>query len=410
MMPPRVLLVGYNGANNTGAEALLLADLADVRAVFGEAAHVTVPTLNEGNLRRYLHETPFLRIAGIPPVYVRAFRRLVREHDLILLVEGSSYMDSWTSALLWAYLWVTRCAHAMGKPCLAYAVDAGELRPLNRRLVRREASKTDLIVVRAEAAAERLRAWGVNAPIEVTADNALTFQPDPADADILYRLWPEAAAPIVGICPVNFHLWPVVVRPWGKKDDCYRWPYYFSHSPERTRAAADLAAGYATLADDLVARHGAAIALIAMEQLDEPIARQIHERMAHPDQARLFSSREYDASQMTSLLRSLDLLVTSRYHAAILSLAAQTPQVAVGHDLRLKSLYQELGLHDSFFLDPHAGDLWCGLRGCVEQLLEHPECVRETLRRGYEEHLAKARRNRELLRAFATSHGWGGAS
>ena len=33
--PPKVLLVGYNGANNTGAEALLLADIEDVRAVLG---------------------------------------------------------------------------------------------------------------------------------------------------------------------------------------------------------------------------------------------------------------------------------------------------------------------------------------------------------------------------------------
>ena len=31
----RVLLLGYSGANNTGAEALLLADIEDVRAVLG---------------------------------------------------------------------------------------------------------------------------------------------------------------------------------------------------------------------------------------------------------------------------------------------------------------------------------------------------------------------------------------
>ena len=30
---PKVLLVGYSGANNTGAKALLLADIEDIRAV-----------------------------------------------------------------------------------------------------------------------------------------------------------------------------------------------------------------------------------------------------------------------------------------------------------------------------------------------------------------------------------------
>ena len=92
-----------------------------------------------------------------------------------MLVEGSSYMDTWTSALLWAYLWATHCAHRFGKPCLAYAVDAGKLSSFNQHLVCREASKTCLIITHAQAAAERLRACGITAPIEVTADNALTF-------------------------------------------------------------------------------------------------------------------------------------------------------------------------------------------------------------------------------------------
>src|SRR5579864_9146875 len=69
---PRVLLFGYNGANNTGAEALLLADIEDVRAVLGPDAVITVPTLNEANLRRYLKEGSGLRIAHIPAVYFRA--------------------------------------------------------------------------------------------------------------------------------------------------------------------------------------------------------------------------------------------------------------------------------------------------------------------------------------------------
>ena len=181
---PKVLLIGYNGATNTGAEALLQADIADLRATLGPDAILTVPTLNERNLRRYLADAPNLRIVSLPPIFLRTVRRLVRENDLVVLVEGSTYMDTWTSALLWLFLWASHCADAAGKPCLAYAVDAGELRsPLNRRLVRHEASRTDLIVVRSAAASKRLRRWGVTAPIEVTADNAFTFRPDIGDGD-----------------------------------------------------------------------------------------------------------------------------------------------------------------------------------------------------------------------------------
>ena len=47
----KVLLVGYSGANNTGAEALLLADIEDMRTVFGPDVRITSPAINPANLR-----------------------------------------------------------------------------------------------------------------------------------------------------------------------------------------------------------------------------------------------------------------------------------------------------------------------------------------------------------------------
>jgi polysaccharide pyruvyl transferase WcaK-like protein len=407
MRAPTVLLVGYNGANNTGAEALLQADIADLRAVLGPDARLTVPTLNAANLRRYLQPGPTLRISPIPTIFFPAVRRLVREHDLVVLVEGSAYMDTWTPALLWYFLWASRCAAAAGRPCLAYAVDAGQLNRLDRWLTRRVASRTDLIVTRAAAAAERLRSWGVTAPVTATADNAFNFAPDQADAAWLRAAWPEGSH-AVGLALVDFSRFPVVVRPWGRREDRYRWPYYFAHSPARRRAGAALAGGYAALVDRIVAGHGRPVALIAMEELDEPLARAVQARMRHPARARVFSAGEHDASRMTTLLRSLDLLVTSRYHAAVLSMAAAVPQVAVGHDLRLLSLYQELGLAGELFVGGGSGpEMFAAVEARVEWLLADPAPVRAALRHGHETHVAAARRNRELLRAFALRHGRG---
>jgi polysaccharide pyruvyl transferase WcaK-like protein len=404
---PRVLLVGYNGANNTGAEALLLADIEDVRAVLGPQAVITIPAINPPNLRRYIKETPNLRIAPMPSIFFPALRRLVFENDLIMLVEGSTYMDTSTSALLWAYLWATRCAYDMGKPCLAYAVDAGEIKSaFNRRLVRSEASKTSLIITRSAAAAERLRSFGVTAPLEVTADNALNFHPDPADAGLLSRAWPEAGPNVVGMALVDLFVWPVVMKPWGPKEDCYKWPYYFSRSPERADATETLARSYAALADDLIARHGRSVALIGMETMDEALLRKVHGYMAHPDRARFFCSSEYNVSQMVSILRSLELLLTSRYHGCVLSLAAQVPQIAVGLDLRLKTIYREMGLFEDFCVEPNTPDLYAGLLARAERLLENPPGVRDALRRGYEKHRSDAQRNRSLLRDFVWVRGW----
>jgi polysaccharide pyruvyl transferase WcaK-like protein len=78
------------------------------------------------------------------------------------------------------------------------------------------------------------------------------------------------------------------------------------------------------------------------------MARKVHSRMACADRARISSSREYAASKMTGILCGLDLLVTARYRACVLSMAAQVPQIALSHDLRLESIYAELMLQDLF--------------------------------------------------------------
>jgi polysaccharide pyruvyl transferase WcaK-like protein len=401
---PRVLAIGYSGANNTGAEALLLADVEDLRAVLGPKASITVPSLNVGNLRRYLREGSGLSIVRMPYVFPATVWRLVRQHDVLVLVEGSTFMDTWGSPLLWYFLWAARCARRAGKPCLAYAVDAGDLCAQNRRLTGRIASRMDLIVVRAKAAAERLRACKVTAPIEVTADNALTFVPNPAELDRARASWPEATR-VVGLAVVNFHLFPVGLRPFARKAYRYQWPYAFSRSPERSRAAAALASAYAELADWIIDEHGRSVALLCMEELDGPFAAAVQAKMRHANRARIFSSREYNASQMTGLLRSLDLLVTARYHAAVLSLAAAVPQVAAGHDLRLRSLYSELGLSD-LCVDPRSPDLVELLKKPIRRLLADPEPMKALLRRKHEELLARAKENREHLRAFFARQGW----
>jgi polysaccharide pyruvyl transferase WcaK-like protein len=405
----KVLLVGYNGANNTGAEALLLSDIEDVRKVLGPSASITVPSLAPENLRRYVQETPTLKIAPVPILYFAALRKLVKEHDVVMLVEGSTYMDTWGSVLLWAFLWSTHCAARLGKRCLAYAVDAGSLSRLNRWLVRKVANRTNLIVTRNRAAAERLSGYGVTAPIVATADNAFTYVTRAEDAGWPQREWPAAARGMVGLAVVDYNLFPVVLRPWGKKSDCYKWPYYFSRSPRLRAASDELAAGYARLADRIISERGTPIALIAMEEVDERLARTIIGLMKRPDMVRIYSARVYNASQMTVLLRSLRLLVTSRYHAGVLSLGAQVPQIAVGHDLRLRTLYEDLGLRERFFIDPRAPGMFERLDALVDQLLDEPSQVRDALTGGHAAHLGRALQNRSLLEhelaAFVTSGG-----
>ena len=402
---PKVLLVGYNGANNTGSEARLLSIIEDIRSILGPETHITVPTLNEANLRRYLKEDKYLKIAPLHSIFFYDVRRLVKEHDVLLLVEGSCYMDTWTSALLWAFLYSTRCANNFKKPSLAYAVDVGHLSRFNRWLVKREASKTDLILTRTKSAAEDLKKFGVTAPIDVTADCAFIFKTEEEDKNILKESWPDSDSDVVGLAPIDFYLWPVVIRPWGKKKYLYKWPYYFSRSKNRIKESEKLALKWAQEADRIIEEHGKKIALICMEEVDEPLARCIKKKLKNPEMMKIFSSREYNASEMTNILRSLELLVTSRYHAGVLSLEGQIPQIAVGHDTRLRGFYGELGLQD-YLIDYMSPKIWDKLSEKVDELIENPEIQKNLLKQGFIEHLNRAKENPEILKDFLQENGW----
>ncbi len=398
-MKPRILLVGYNGANNTGAEAKLLVIIDELQSVFGQEACLTIPSLNETNLRRYVHEGPNLKIEPLrPSLFFVDIKRFVRENDMVILVEGSCYMDTWGPALLWYYLLATRYAHSMKKPCIAYSVDAGSASRLNRWLIRREASKTDLILTRTASAANRLKQWGVDAPIEVTADNAFAFEPDSADEGLLPRIWPEASH-VIGIAAVDIFKWPTVIRPWAPRRYCYRWPYYYTHSSASLRKSERLAEFLAAQADRIIEEYDKDVALLGMEELDLTFIKRIQALMRHPERTRAFTSMEYNASQMTSILLGVELLITSRFHAGVLSLLSQVPQTAIGHDLRIRDLYTDLDIPE-FFVDHELPDKYRVLTDNIEKLISHQDAVKDKLRRGYERYREQEKLNPKLLKAF----------
>lgn len=409
----KVMLMGYNGANNTGSETRLISIIEDVRKVLGPNIQITIPTLNEKNLRRYIKEDPKLIIVPVPSIFFFAIKNLVKDQDIVLLVEGNCYMDTWTSTLLWAFLWTTKCAYSLNIPCIAYSVDTGDLSYLNKYLVRREASKTNFIITRTSSAAGKLRKIGVTAPIKHTADSAFTFPLEFEDYNIIHKIWNQEKSSkttdIVGIAIIDFNLWPVIIRPWGSRKNLYKWPYYFSRSAKRRRATNDLAYKWAAEADRIIETYQKEIIFICMEELDEPLAENIINKMKHPQNIRIFSSKKFNASHITGILRNIDFLITSRYHAAVLSLEAGVPQIAVGHDPRIKTLYKDLGLYDEYFIEYNSkenNDIWNHLSNCVDNLFKNPQNNYNKINKGFIEHLKKSKKTHVLLKEFLEKNGW----
>jgi polysaccharide pyruvyl transferase WcaK-like protein len=253
-------------------------------------------------------------------------------------------------------------------------------------------------MARTQKAAERLKKYGVTAPIEVTADNAFSFRPKPQDHDLLKRVWPEASH-VVGMAAEDIYIWPVQIRLWDKKEYRYRWPYYYQHSKACKAKSELLVDVLAFQADEIIEKYDEDIALLSMEGLDTTFTNKIQKHMKNANRTRVFSSAQYNASQMASILRGLDLLITSRYHAGVLSLPHQVPQTAIGHDLRIQDLYSDLGTPE-LFVDHEDPDRYKKLSDNVELLFDHYSELRAHLRKGYREYETREKRNIQLFRAF----------
>jgi polysaccharide pyruvyl transferase WcaK-like protein len=131
--------------------------------------------------------------------------------------------------------------------------------------------------------------------------------------------------------------------------------------------------------------------------------------MKHSEKTKIFSSREYNASQMTSILRNLKLLVTSRYHAGVLSLDAAVPQTAIGHDQRLRDLYCDLEIYDEYFLEYTDPKLFQLLEERADKLMLDPSAQWQVLHENSQTQHARAKQNavflEKLVKGEAPDHG-----
>lgn len=401
-IPRSCLLFGYCGNRNTGSDVRMLTIIEDVRAVFGPDTLVTVVSQDREITRTVVTESPLLRIVeipfGEPLLFGNRVQRLVMKHDATFLIEGSALQQNFSPWLLYAYLWTAFTAWLAGRPCIAYAVDVGDLTPFNRWLVVRACGFMDLVITRTERARERLRQMGFRGRVFTNTDTAFQYlchSPPPSRS--------ARERPLVGIAPIEFYHWPVKLRLWGRPEDRYRWPYHFTWTAEGRQRSRQLIDVYAAFIQECLNQRGLDVALIAMEQLDTRFCEQILEALPAEQRGRvrLVSSRNTPPNEMTLFLRGLDYLVTSRYHASVLSLAGGVPQLAIAHDERIESIYREAGIVADCLLPHQAPDLAARLSTAFTRLQEcRPQMHQHLLTLYHEQFLPRCLHNRADLQSW----------
>ncbi len=78
---------------------------------------------------------------------------------------------------------------------------------------------------------------------------------------------------------------------------------------------------------------------------------------------------------------------------------SQVPQTAIGHDLRIKDLYADLGIPE-LFVDHEDPDRYRKLSDNVEKLFSEYETIKAKLKKGYDNYEEREKRNPQLFKAY----------
>lgn len=383
--PLKLLLVGYNGARNTGADARVVTLVQQLKQVLGtREAELTVMTLDRESMNGYFPKS--VRLLHFTTVFIFSLFKACSRHHVAILCEGSSLTPTFADALCVFYCEAAGIMRRQGKPCIAYGSEVGKLHGWLARFSSDLCSDT-YFMVRTEESMRNLQELGLKG--HVGTDTAWTFQNLEGEEWARQRLmeagW-DGCQPLMGVAPVNPYCWPVRPSVWRwlkafvTRDFSLQYDklYFFSESPERREQFELYLSAMAAATNHYSQAHHAFVVILGMEKLDSNVCNLLEKRIDVPHA--VFTSEKYNVFQMTGLLRQLSILLTSRYHAAVLSMEHAVPIVAVSIDARLNGLMREVGLAENYLHQASDTSLDSRIKASLKRAEEYEEEIKEKIR------------------------------
>jgi polysaccharide pyruvyl transferase WcaK-like protein len=381
--PLRLLLAGYSGTRNTGADVRVEEIVRQVRWLFGdEHVALSILTLDPALTRGYFRTVEQLHLPQFFPPYL--FEQVHKVHGVIAC-EGSMFKSKFASALSTMMVGALGIASAENKLAIGYGGEAGAMDPSLQDLVRKYCREA-LIVVRNKESGVVLADLGVRS--KPGTDTAWTFEPAAPEVGerVLRAAGWDGVTPVMVVCPINPFWWPVkpdvskgiVQALTGAHTESHYDSFYFHRDGDevRTKQHAYLTA----LADGIarfVARHDVFPVIVGMEQLDrracEALATLLVERTGGRTPAVIVSDK-HDMYEMVSVIRQARVLLSSRYHAIVTSMPGLVPSAGVTMDERIRNLMTDRG-QPELCLGVDDPDLAAGVSRVLETLWTDADSV-----------------------------------
>jgi len=350
----KILLVGYNGKRNTGADVRVVEIVKQFNKVLGpDRIEITVPTLNPDMTKVYFDSST--NLSRINSIFFKDVLDLCSENHIAVISEGSTLKSQFANALTLYFCEAAGVMKKQGKPSIAYGSEAGRMDDFVRDVASDLCSDT-YFIARSEASLKIIEDMGLKG--HIGSDTAWTFPPeDPVwvEKELEDKTGWDGRKPLLGIAVIDPWSYPVkpnitrtvksaLTRDW---ENHYEKVFFFTASERRGKYPAYIN-GIAKAVNDFRKEHDVHVVVVGMDWTDYDACCDLKAALDPP--AEIISSRFYDGYKMTGVLHSLSLLLTSRYHARVLSMTGGVPSVAISLDERLYNLLDECGHLDDYYL------------------------------------------------------------
>ena len=379
----KLLFAGYNGTRNTGSDVRVEEMLRQVRRVRGEKnLALSVMSQNFDWSRGYFGDAHQVHL---PDIYPPFLYREVRKHHGVIACEGSMFKSKFADALTTMFIGALGIASVENKLSVGYGAEAGFMNPMLEKMCARYCRRS-LIITRNEESQEVLSRLGVSS--EAGTDTAWTFEPHPPEYghNVLVDAGWDGRMPVLALCPINPFWWPV--KPsipkfaahacfGAYRESHYRTIYFHNSGSTVDAAYKKYLRALANGVKAFRSKHRVFLILVAMERLDTRACEALAPDLGG---APVFTGEMYDMYQLVSILRSCNLIVSSRYHALVTSMPGLVPSAGVTMDERIRNLLRERG-HEDMLLTVDDPDLETKLVSVMERLVSDADAIRGSIGR-----------------------------
>jgi len=382
--PLKLLLAGYVGSRNTGADVRVEEMIRQFRHIIGDDdLELTIMSVNRERTAGYFRT---VRQVELPVVFPKFLFDECPKHHGVVSCEGSMFKSKFASALSTMMAGSLGMAAAENKLAVGYGAEAGAMSPALRDFVKKHCRHA-LIQCRNEPSREVLGRLGIRT--SGGTDTAWTFQPAPLSvgADLLRKAGWDGEKKVLVVCPINPFWWPVkpdLAKAAARhlagqyRDEHYR-SFYFHHSSEE----ADLQ--YDTYIDaiaegvsNFIRGRDVFPIMVGMERLDRGSCEAVAARL--PGDPPLFISDDYNMFELVSILRNCSFMLSSRFHAIVTSMPGLVPSAGITMDERIRNLMNDRG-HPDMFMEVDDEDLADKIVAVLERLDNESDQIKEDIAR-----------------------------